>query len=68
MIARKEINAQHTRATTEPGFMPPPVEEPTETDAQRKYREFMEKKAADDALEAAKEAAMDAAKEGNDDD
>ena len=48
--------------------MPPPVEEPTESDAQRKYREFMEKKAADDALEAAKEAAMDAAKEGNDDD
>ena len=66
MIARKEINAQHTRATTEPGFMPPPVEEPVETDAQRKYREFMEKKAADDALEAAKEANMEALQAEND--
>ena len=48
--------------------MPPPVEEPVETEAQRKYREFLEKKAADDALEAAKEAAMEAARGDNDDD
>ena len=67
MIARKEIDAQHTRATTEPGFMPPPIEEPVETDAQRKYREFMEKKAADEALEAAKEAALEALQAQNDD-
>ena len=47
--------------------MPPPIEEPVETDAQRKYREFMEKKAADEALEAAKEAALEALQAQNDD-
>ena len=54
--ARKEISVWHTRATTEPGFMPPPVvEEETENPH---LKAFLEKKAAEEAAEKKKEEAM----------
>ena len=50
--AKKEITVWHTRATTEPGFMPPPV---VVDEGNVKLKEFLEKKAAEEAAEAEKE-------------
>ena len=54
-VARKEITVWHTRATTEPGFMPPPVVEEVEN---VQLKAFMERKAAEEAAELAKEKMM----------
>ena len=56
--ARKEITVWHTRCTTEPGFMPPPVVEEQEN---LHLKAFMEKKAAEEAAEKKKEEMMAAA-------
>ena len=53
--ARKEITVWYTRATTEPGFMPPPV---VEEEGNTKLKEFLEKKAAEEAAELEKEKRM----------
>ena len=59
-VARKEVTTWHTRATTEPGFMPPPVVEEVVNPALQK---FLEQKAIEDAKEAEKAAAKEAAAE-----
>ena len=61
--ARKEISVWHTRATTEPGFMPPPVVEEPENLA---LKAFLEKKAAEEAAEKKKEEAMAAMQQNED--
>ena len=48
--AKKEITVWHTRATTEPGFMAPPIEE--EDDVNPALKKFLEQKAIEDAKEA----------------
>ena len=59
-VARKEVTTWHTRATAEPGFMPPPVVEEVVNPALQK---FLEQKAIEDAKEAEKAAAKEAAAE-----
>ena len=49
--ARKEVNTWHTRCTTEPGFMPPPV---VEEEVNPALKKFLEQKAIEDAAEAAR--------------
>ena len=58
--ALKEIDEWHIRATTVPGFMPPPVVE--EDDVNPHLKKFLEQKAAEEAAEAEKEAKMAAMK------
>lgn len=58
--ARKDITEKYIRATTEPGFMPPPVVEEPENPH---LKAFLEKKAAEEAAEKKREEAMAAAKE-----
>ena len=48
----KEITTWHTRATTEPGFMPPPV---VEEEINPALKKFLEQKAAEEAAELAKQ-------------
>ena len=46
--ANKEITHWHTRATTEPGFMPPPV---VEEEVNPHLKRYLEQKAAQEAAE-----------------
>jgi len=52
--ARKEITTWHTRCTTEPGFMPPPVLEGEDDGVNPALKKFLEQQAADEAAELAK--------------
>ena len=58
--AKKEITMWHTRATTEPGFMAPPIEE--DDGVNPALKKFLEQKAIEDAKEAEKEREEEEAK------
>jgi len=53
--ARKEITEKHTRAMTDPGLMPPPVQEEVENPHLKAH---LEKLAAEEAAEKKKEEMM----------
>jgi len=56
-VARKEVTTWHTRATTEPGFMPPPQ---VEEEVNPALKKFLEQKAIEDAAEAEKQKKIEA--------